>query len=295
MAAFLDRATDPDPEKRFASVTDALAVCSLPRYVESQIEHTGPTEGESIADQAGTMPQTDAKPEPTERRENEVEWLKSLLQSYPGSRWGNSETRGLDTEFAEKTYVETNLEQALYRAITKRRVNLVVLCGNAGDGKTALLQRLAKRLGLDVQTSATRILEGRLNDGLNVRMNLDGSASWQGRSADDLLDEFLAPFQDGKPAADIVHLLAINDGRLLEWVENVEKHQGETTLTKDLSDCLDNRAAASRLHIRFVNFEPTLAGGRYRGGWQDHRDGLSRPLGGPAVRGRTCRRNLGSL
>ena len=67
--------------------------------------------------------------------------------------------------------------------------------------------------GLDVQTSATRILEGRLNDGLNVRMNLDGSASWQGRSADELLDEFLAPFQDGKPAADIVHLLAINDGR----------------------------------------------------------------------------------
>ena len=262
LAAFLDRATDPDPEKRFASVTDALAVCSLPRYVESQIEHTGPTEGESIADQAGTMPQTDAKPEPTERRENEVEWLKSLLQSYPGSRWGNSETRGLDTEFAEKTYVETNLEQALYRAITKRRVNLVVLCGNAGDGKTALLQRLAKRLGLDVQTSATRILEGRLNDGLNVRMNLDGSASWQGRSADDLLDEFLAPFQDGKPAADIVHLLAINDGRLLEWVENVEKHQGETTLTKDLSDCLDNRAAASRLHIRFVNLnQRSLVGG----------------------------------
>ena len=243
-------------------MADALAVCSLPRYVESQLEHTRPTEVESFADQAETVPHTDAKPEPTQRRENEVEWLKSLLQSYPGSRWGNRETRGLDTEFAEKTYVETNLEEALYRAITERRVNLVVLCGNAGDGKTALLQRLAKRLGLDVQTSATRILEGRLKDGLNVQMNLDGSASWQGRSADELLNEFLAPFQDGKPAADIVHLLAINDGRLLEWVEKVEEQQGETPLTKDLSDCLENRAAASGFNIQLVNLnQRSLVGG----------------------------------
>ena len=36
-----------------------------------------------------------------------------------------------------------------------------------------------------------------MDDGLIVRMNLDGSASWQGRSADELLDEFLEPFQKG--------------------------------------------------------------------------------------------------
>ena len=39
-------------------------------------------------------------------REEQVEWLLDLLQSYPGSRWGNRETRGLDTEFAAETYVK---------------------------------------------------------------------------------------------------------------------------------------------------------------------------------------------
>ena len=144
----------------------------------------------------------------------------------------------------------------------EQSLNLVVLCGNAGDGKTALLQRLAKRLGLDVQTSATRILTGRSQNGLTVRMNLDGSASWQGRSADDLLDEFLAPFHDGRPKEAIVHLLAINDGRLLEWIENVEDRNGETPLTKVLYESLENRASNLQSHIHFVNLnQRSLVGG----------------------------------
>ena len=120
--------------------------------------------------------------------------------------------------FSESTYVETRLEEVLLRDIRERHVRLVILCGNAGDGKTALLQHLARKLGLGKQPSAHRILEGRLADGLRVSMNLDGSAAWRGRSADALLDEFLGPFQNGPPAKDIVHVLAINDGRLLEWV-----------------------------------------------------------------------------
>ena len=58
------------------------------------------------------------------------------------------------------------LEQALYRDILERRVRLVILCGNAGDGKTALVQHLARRLGFGDHTSATRILEGRTDGGV---------------------------------------------------------------------------------------------------------------------------------
>ena len=183
------------------------------------------------------------------RRENEVDWLQWLLQSYPGSRWGNSETRGLDTVFAEKTYVETPLEEALYGDILTRKVRLVILCGNAGDGKTALLQHLAGRLGFGIHDSSERILEHSLEDGPIVRMNLDGSAAWQGRSADELLDEFLEPFQQGSPDADIVHLLAINDGRLLEWIDGGER---ETPLTQALYDLLNGESAAAS-HIRFIS------------------------------------------
>ena len=167
-----------------------------------------------------------------------MEWLRWLLQSYPGSRWGNQETRGLDSPFAEQTYVETPLEAALHDDVGARRVRLVVLCGNAGDGKTALLQHLVGRFGLERRASSERVLEGETDDGLRVRMNLDGSASWRGRSADDLLDEFLAPFRDGPPAEDIAHLLAINDGRLLEWIERVAGRERETSLTRALYEAL---------------------------------------------------------
>ena len=252
LAAFLDRATDPDPEKRFATVADALVVLNPSRHDESQTEDVEPLKQDGVT-VTESLKSAHSGDERAERRENEVDWLKSLLQSYPGSRWGNSETRGLDTDFAAKTYVETNLEQGLRRDIVERRVRLVVLCGNAGDGKTALLQHLAQSLGLGDQTSATRILEGRLNDGLTVRMNLDGSASWKGQSADELLNDFLAPFQDGQPGEDIVHLLAINDGRLLEWIGGVRECQGETPLTKNLSDCLEDQALLPESHIRFVN------------------------------------------
>ena len=260
LAAFLDRATDPDPERRFATTAEALATLRPARTAESPrvaasdepvLEHGVPS-----ATTAG------AESERSERRENEVPWLKSLLQSYPGSRWGNTETRGLDSDFAASTYIETDLEQALHHAIRERRVRLVVLCGNAGDGKTALLQHLARRLGLGDPPSAERIVKGRLEDGLIVRMNLDGSASWKGRSADQLLDDFLAPFQHGPPTDDRVHLLAVNDGRLLEWIEHVEERRSETPLTKDLLAFLEDDATPTGTHIRFVNLnQRSLVGG----------------------------------
>ena len=239
VAAFLEQATNPDPEQRFASAAEAKAVLSQPRRTDAD-EPVDEGGGDAI----------EPRSEPLVRSENEVDWLQSLLQSYPGSRWGNSETRGLDTKFAAQTYVETPLEDALYHDILRRKVRLVILCGNAGDGKTALLQHLASGLGFGVHNSSDRILENQMDDGLIVRMNLDGSASWQGRSADELLDEFLELFQKGVPAEDIVHLLAINDGRLLEWIDRVES---ETPLTQALYDLLNGEESASESHIRFIS------------------------------------------
>jgi len=250
LAAFIDKATHPNPSQRFSSVTEALAALAM----------TQP---------AGKPPGEKRKPIGTkpsglqERRERKIEWLHSLLQSYPGSRWGNRETRGLDTAFAAQTYVETQLEETLERDIRERRVRLVILCGNAGDGKTALLQHLATRLGFGKHLSSERLLKGKMKDGLIVRMNLDGSAAWSGRSSDEILDKFIAPFQDGPPTEDIVHLLAINDGLLLEWIEGVERRNGEATaLTEELYELLQEETAKSASHIRFINLNRrSLVGG----------------------------------
>lgn len=257
LAEILDKATHPDPAQRFASAAEMLL--ALQTHQAKQ--------GDAASDRVSqvslhTRQEADEPVQPvlTEQR---VEWLKSLLQSYPGSRWGNRETRGLDTQFAAKTYVATPLEASLLDDIRNCRVRLVILCGNAGDGKTALLQHLAQQFGLGRHTSADRVLEGRVPNGPRVRMNLDGSAAWQGKSADEILDDFLGPFQHGPPVDNIVHLLAVNDGRLLEWIEGVEQRLGhETPLTAELHDLLQQEAVARESHIRFISLnQRSLVGG----------------------------------
>lgn len=261
LAAFLDRATHPVAERRFANVTEALAALTLPDRREPKvIDLNEKRDGEDVGTDVASIESSEFHPTLSAQQ---VEWLLPVLQSYPGSRWGNSETRGLDTEFAAETYVETALEEMLGRDIPERRVRLVILCGNAGDGKTALLQHLASSLGLGQHQSSERILVREIHDGPLVRMNLDGSAAWRGRSADEILDEFLAPFQNGVPEQDIVHLLAINDGRLLEWIEGVEvRNQGPTLLTKLLYQMLQQEEAVQESYIRFINLnQRSLVGG----------------------------------
>jgi len=262
LVEFLQKATDSEPQLRFANVAEALAALSRQegKQVSAPIEEDRHRQL-AVATPVNHVELRGSQPVLSEQR---VDWLLSLLQSYPSSRWGNRETRGLDTRFAAKTYVETQLERTLDRDIRERHVRLVVLCGNAGDGKTALLQHLAARLGLGEHPSSERILEGRISDGPLVRMNLDGSASWRGRSADGILAEFLEPFRNGLPDQDIVHLLAINDGRLLEWIEGVEAGQGgnETRLTAALYGLLQQEVPTDESHIRFISLnQRSLVGG----------------------------------
>jgi hypothetical protein len=166
---------------------------------------------------------------------NIVPWLQNLLSAYPGSRHGNRETRGLDSAFAVATYVETRLDQALFDEIQTGQIDLVILFGNAGDGKTAFLQHLARRLGVADVHSSRRIWEHPLADGRMLRVNLDGSAAWQGRSANDLLDDFFLPFQQPDYARENLRIIAINSGKLLEWIES---HDEPTYLTTQLRQAL---------------------------------------------------------
>ncbi len=191
--------------------------------------------------------------EEEDRLPQEVGWLDELLQSYPGGIHGNRETRGLDSEFARATYVPTPLERELADGVRRRSFRLAVLCGNAGDGKTALLQHLAETLGGKTASSSERVFRFAVDGGPQVAVNLDGSASYRGRSSEELLDEFLGPFLDGPPREDIVHLLAINDGRLLEWIESSEERHGPRLLTNVLRSRLGGEDGGDGSFVRFVD------------------------------------------
>ena len=193
---------------------------------------------------------------------NEVPRLLDILRSYPGSLKGNDETRGLDSEFAEMTYVETRLDNALLDEINNKEVSLVILFGNAGDGKTAFLQHLAMKLGLKKRHSSERIWNHELSNGIRIRANLDGSASYQGRSATELLNEFFQPFHDCNTPDNLVHLVAINSGKLQEWIIDYEHSNGETQLTEQLQKALEGNIQSLDKRFRFLDLNNrSLVGG----------------------------------
>jgi serine/threonine protein kinase len=209
---FLERATAPMPEERFS---DALIARQLLLQLMNTPDATALIES----------------PVPPTLTPNHIPWLHSLLTAYPGSRHGNSETRGLDSDFALATYVETRLDEVLLDEIESGKVNLVILFGNAGDGKTAFLQHLAQRLGIPHIHSSRRIWDLKLDNSKQLKVNLDGSAAWQGKSANQLLDELFRPFHNPDYSRFRVHIVAINSGKLLEWIEAQPE---DTYLTEQL-------------------------------------------------------------
>ena len=255
IAAFFDQAIHPERARRFKDAKAAISALSL------------------LSDIAVTTTESLAVPEVVQRSRQEVEWLNSLLRIYPGSPHGNIETRGLDSDFALRTYVETPLEEALFNSLRERKIRLVILCGNAGDGKTALLQHLAGKFGVQHHLSATRIWEATTGDGLTLKANLDGAAAWNGRSANELLDEFFLPFHAGSPTEDVAHLLAINDGRLYDWLDTRERIAGPSALTSALRNFLshEDEGEETPSHVQFISLNHrSLVGGRTPSGqWSD--------------------------
>lgn len=231
--SFMDRATHPDVAKRFQDAQEARA------YLKTSATDNAPSVSLPMAALTTLSPQV-------------VPRLGELLSAYPGSRHGNAETRGLDSQFAEQTYVSTGLDETLQREVRQGQVDLIILFGNAGDGKTAFLQNLTQAVVGERPASEQRLWEGRLPSGRMLKLNLDGSAAYQGQSANDLLDAFLKPFQAGDESTTraFTHALAINSGKMLEWLD---QRASETPFTEGLRAVLfgDDEERAPPLNPRF--------------------------------------------
>lgn len=165
-------------------------------------------------------------------------YVRHLLTVYSQSKRSNAGTRGLDV-ISEQTYVETALDRELVPSVLAGEFSLVIISGNAGDGKTAFLQKL-ERAARDEQA----IVEPSLNGArFNLRRrtflsNYDGSQDEGDQKNDDVLRAFLAPFKgkdsSGWAASGETRLIAINEGRLVDFLaSNRADFEALASLVKD--------------------------------------------------------------
>ncbi|MCD9501968.1 protein kinase [Photobacterium phosphoreum] len=148
-----------------------------------------------------------------------------LLTIYSQSRHSNSGTRGLD-DYAKLIYVDTALDTELAPAVLAGQLRLVLITGNAGDGKTAFLQKLesfAEAQGATVNLNSQGNGCSFDIDGHQYMTNYDGSQDEGDKDNELVLDEFFKAYQ-GNDVDSWPHnktqLIAINEGRLVDFLND---------------------------------------------------------------------------
>lgn len=153
-------------------------------------------------------------------------YVTRFLKLYSQARRDNSGTRGLD-KIARLTYVETRLDRLLRPAVLNGQYRLVIITGNAGDGKTAFIQNLeatVDQAGGYIERPKPNANSSRFTyQRAQFTTNYDGSQDEEGRANDQVLSEFFAPFTDARlnqvSTERAVHIIAINEGRLLDFFD----------------------------------------------------------------------------
>jgi hypothetical protein len=141
-------------------------------------------------------------------------FLDQFLMFYSQADAGNGLTRGLDNDLARRTYVPTKLDKELTEAILANRFRLVILTGNAGDGKTAFIQKVEEAAVARGAVRTTMDLHrSEFNNGTrNFRTLYDGSIDVDGKSNAEVLREFFKDFEgDRPPSSDICRIVAMNE------------------------------------------------------------------------------------
>jgi serine/threonine protein kinase len=167
-------------------------------------------------------------------------YLDRLIGLFSQSSGSNAGTRGLD-EFRHWLYVETMIDRELRPAVLSGGLRLVVITGNAGDGKTAFIRMIEEELkargAVDSHKAAGNGAE-LVHEGTRFVTNWDGSQDEDATANDDVLIEFFAPFEGESPSApdDLVSIIAINEGRLLDFLAENRDRFG--WLERELLDVL---------------------------------------------------------
>lgn len=164
--------------------------------------------------------------DPTTPIISEGDFVNYINSLFSQSRHGNAGTRASIKEsvFDEITYTPTKLDTRLIPDILDGRYKLVIITGNAGDGKTAFIKK--------IETKAENKQALKNNNGAKFKIkgvpyisNYDGSQDEEERANDQVLSEFFLPFERLKTynTSNEGRIIAINEGRLVEFLKTSGK------------------------------------------------------------------------
>ncbi|MXZ74166.1 MAG: protein kinase [Gemmatimonadetes bacterium] len=240
----------PERKDRFVSAEELLTNLDKIKRLRSVL----------IPSEVGSGPRTLTKLglEPTKPNTNP--FVTHLLTVYSQSQVSNTGTRGLD-DVGKATYVPTYLDEKLKPALLKGEFRLVIISGNAGDGKTAFIQQFesyAESQGAQMQRGANgAVFQFK---GHNYQSNYDGSQDeGEGRN-EAVLQTFFAPFSgkdDSEWPENQTRLIAINEGRLVDFfLEHVEKFP---LLAKQIQQGLSGAAPEGGIVVINLNLRSVVA------------------------------------
>lgn len=155
-------------------------------------------------------------------------WVNKLLGVYQFSKVGNSDNRGLDTEFSQKTYIPTKLDTELLPDVVNGLYKAVFLTGNAGDGKTAFLEKVYSNLIANGGEEIEKNVAGWMVKFNNRIYKACYDASESEKEGKISSNERLLKIYDhlkgnDEPKTNIIVLTAINDGKLHAFFNQYKK------------------------------------------------------------------------
>lgn len=164
---------------------------------------------------------------------NSNAFVSHLLTLYSQSHRSNAGTRGMDA-LGFSAYVDTALDRELLPAVLSGEFRLVLISGNAGDGKTAFLQRLEKEVEIRGGSANRGLPNGSelALDGKRYLINYDGSQDEGNKDNNQVLLDFLSPFKGSDASTwkpNESRLIAINEGRLVDFLATHEHDFSELT------------------------------------------------------------------
>lgn len=248
------KAIAPRRSDRFRSAEEFLAALdavSEVRVVPRQRAEMLPPRAEAglIADDGSIPPNTNPY----------VSFLQTL---YSQSQRSNRGTRGLD-HGPMKIYVPTALDRALTRDVLAGAHRLVLITGNAGDGKTAFLEQLTAEAG---EGHRAEFGAPRVNGtdfavaGRRFVLNHDGSQDEGSRDNDSVLADFFAPFAGTDPELwpdDQTRIIAINEGRLIDFLSS--HREAFPALDDTVRACLESGSTGSGVAVVNLNARSVVA------------------------------------